>query len=464
MAFSSPAFVFTFLPVVLLLYWLIPWHRGKNLLLLGFSLLFYSVGSLVHLPLLLGVALVNYLAGLWFQRKKDRKGLVLVLTLVLNLGVLGAFKYLDFFTATANSLLGASLTLPGLELPIGISFFTFQGLSYAIDCYRDPESGTRNFIEVLLYLSFFPQLIAGPIVKYHDVSAQIRSRSAGLEDTVLGCRRFLVGLSKKLLLADIFAACVDRVYGQSLLDIRLAWLAALCYCLQIYFDFSGYSDMAIGMGRMFGFHFLENFNDPYRSSSIREFWRRWHISLSSWFKEYVYIPLGGSRRGTARTCLNLCLVFFLTGLWHGANWTFVLWALWHGVWSVAERVTPLKKLSGKFLGHVYTLLIVLMGFALFRADTVSQGLRFVAQLFSGFRLRFLREETLLLRELLTHKLMLALAVGIPLSLGLHKNLWEKLRSKAPAQTLSCAGALCLFALCILRLAAASFNPFIYFQF
>ena len=462
MAFSSPAFVFAFLPVVFLLYRLIPWHKGKNLLLMLFSLLFYSAGSLVHLPLLLGVALVNYLAGLWFRSGRKGKRAVLVLTLVLNLGVLAAFKYLDFFTQTANDVLGLSLRLPGLLLPIGISFFTFQGLSYSIDVYRRPEEGTGNFFEVLLYLSFFPQLIAGPIVKYHDVSAQIRSRKTELPEVAAGVRRFMVGLAKKLLLADIFAVAVDRIFGQTILDARLAWLAAVCYCLQIYFDFSGYSDMAIGMGRMFGFRFLENFDLPYSSSSIREFWRRWHISLSSWFKEYVYIPLGGNRKGTGRTYLNLTIVFFLTGLWHGANWTFILWGLWHGFWSVMERLTPLKKLSGKLIGRIYTLLVVLIGFTLFRADTVGQGLTVIGRLFTGFS--FTRDGTILFRELITVKLILALAVGIPVSLGLHRLLADRWKQKPVLRALSYAGALCLFALCILRLAAASFNPFIYFQF
>ena len=463
MAFSSPAFVFVFLPAVFILYRLIPWQKGKNLLLLLFSLLFYSAGSLVHLPLLIGVALVNWLAGLWFRGGRGGNRAVLVLTLVLNLGALAVFKYLDFFAGTLNNLLGTSLPLPGLLLPIGISFFTFQGLSYAIDSYRDPDSGTKRFFEVLLYLSFFPQLIAGPIVKYHDVAAQIRSRTATLEDAALGLRRFLVGLSKQLLLADILALAVDRIYGQSAVtDARLSALAMVCYCLQIYFDFSGYSDMAIGMGRMFGFRFLENFDYPYRASSIRTFWRRWHISLSTWFKEYVYIPLGGNRRGQARTCLNLMLVFFLTGLWHGASWTFVIWGLWHGLWSLLERLTPLKRLEGKALGHVYAMLVVAFGFALFRADDFAQAIRIIGGLFTGWR--FTRAGTLLLRAAMTPKVWTALAVGCLLAPGLHLPLAARLREKSCARALSYAASLLLFGLCCLRLASASFNPFIYFRF
>lgn len=462
MVFSSPAFVFVFLPAVFLLYQLIPWHKGRNLLLIAFSLLFYSVGSLVHLPLLLAVALVNYLAGCWFRSRRGGRRLVLILTVVLNLGVLATFKYLDFLTATFNALLGWNLSLPGLVLPIGISFFTFQGLSYAIDTFRDPDAGTRSFPEVLLYLSFFPQLIAGPIIKYHDVSEQIHSRKTSLEGTAAGLRRFLVGLSKKLLLADVLAPVVDGIYAQAQgADVRLTVLATVCYVLQIYFDFSGYSDMAIGMGRMFGFRFLENFNDPYCASSVREFWRRWHISLSSWFKEYVYIPLGGNRRGTVRTCWNLLLVFFLTGLWHGANWTFVVWGLWHGLWSVLERQTPLKKLSGTVLGHVETLIVVGLGFVLFRAETFSQA----TALLQGFaRWSFSREATLLLRSLMTPKTWTALGVGCLAAAGAHRNLAAHLAEKPLARTLSYAASLALFGLCCLRLAGASFNPFIYFQF
>ena len=463
MAFSSPAFVFVFLPTVFLLYRLIPGQKGRNLLLLVFSLLFYSAGSLIHLPLLLGAALVNYLSGLWFRSGRGGRKPVLVATLILNLGTLAVFKYLDFFTATLNGLLGLALPLPGLLLPIGISFFTFQGLSYSIDVYRDPESGTRSFGEVLLYLSFFPQLIAGPIVKYRDVAQQLRSRTTALEDTALGCRRFVVGLSKKLLLADVLAPAVDKIYAQSqIADARLSLLVMVCYCLQIYFDFSGYSDMAIGMGRMFGFRFHENFDDPYRSGSVREFWRRWHISLSSWFRVYVYIPLGGSRKGQARTCLNLLLVFLLTGLWHGAGWTFAVWGLWHGFWSIMERVTPLKKLSNKAVGHVYTLLIVAFGFALFRAEDPAQGLRVIGGLFTGWS--FTREGSLLLRDAMTPKVWAALAAGCLAAPGLHRSLAVRLAEKPAARVLSYALCLGLFALCILRLASASFNPFIYFRF
>lgn len=463
MAFSSAAFVFAFLPIVFLLHCVIKNIRCKNAMLIVASLLFYSAGSLVHLPLLLFVVLVNFFAGIMFQRKNVHKKLILAAALVLNLGLLIAFKYLDFFIGSVNSLTGLSLPLAGLALPIGISFFTFQGLSYAIDVYRAPETGTRSFWELLLYISFFPQLIAGPIVKYHDVSAQLRQRHTTTEDMAVGCRRFLIGLSKKLLIADVLATAVDAIYAQSgLADARLSILAAICYALQIFFDFSGYSDMAIGMGRMFGFRFLENFNLPYIASSVREFWHRWHISLSSWFREYLYIPLGGNRKGIGRTCLNITIVFFLTGLWHGANWTFVLWGLWHGLWSVLERITPLKKLSGTVFGHIYTLLIVIFGFVLFRSDSIAQALSMIGSMFTGYE--FTQQATVLLHRVCTAKVLTAAVAGIVLSTGVQKKLFTWANNYKVLQAASYVGVLALFALCILRLSSASFNPFIYFRF
>ena len=463
MVFSSAAFVFAFLPIVFLLHSFIRNQRARNILLIAASLLFYSVGSLVHLPLLLAVAAVNFLAGLLFQRQVRQKKLVLILALLLNLGALVTFKYLDFFTDSVNNLFGLSVPLAGIVLPIGISFFTFQGLSYTIDVYRDRELGTRSFTELLLYISFFPQLIAGPIVKYHDVAQQIRRRSASAEDMAAGCRRFIVGLSKKLLVADILAVAVDTLYANSALcDARFSLIAGVCYALQIYFDFSGYSDMAIGMGRMFGFHFLENFDHPYTASTIRDFWRRWHISLSTWFREYLYIPLGGNRKGLSRTCLNVLIVFFLTGLWHGASWTFVLWGLWHGLWSILERVTPLKKLSGTLFGHIYTLIIVMLGFMLFRADSIAQAFSMIGSIFTGYS--FSQEAALLLREVLSWKVVIAAAAGLLLSTGVQRRLSAWAKEKRPLRAAAYVSALALFALCILRLASASFNPFIYFQF
>lgn len=462
MAFSSAAFVFAFLPAVFLLHLVIRGRLARNVLLLLASLLFYSAGSLPHLPLLVGVALLNYLAGLLFRKRLRIRKAVLAVTLCLNVTVLALFKYLGFFGGVIGDLTGLSLRLPALALPIGVSFFTFQGMSYAIDVYRDPDSGTTDFFELLLYISFFPQLIAGPIVQYHDVAPQLRRRAADVRQMAEGFRRFIVGLSKKLLLADVLGTAVDALYERTdLLDARTALLVGIAYCLQIYFDFSGYSDMAIGMGRMFGFRFPENFDHPYTGSSIREFWRRWHISLSMWFRNYVYIPLGGSRRGLARTCFNTFVVFLLTGLWHGAMWTFVLWGLWNGFWLILERATPLKKVSHTLFGHVYMLLIVMLGFILFRAESLTQAGR-ICRALADFR--FEREGTILLRGVLSAKVLAAGAVAVFLSTGLQRKLAEKLRRSSGCQAAEYAASLLCLALCILRIASVSFNPFIYFRF
>lgn len=462
MAFSSAAFVFAFLPAVFLLHLVIRGRLARNVLLLLASLLFYSAGSLPHLPLLVGVTLLNYLAGLLFRKRLRIRKAVLAVTLCLNVAVLALFKYLGFFGGVIGDLTGLSLRLPALALPIGVSFFTFQGMSYAIDVYRDPDSGTTDFFELLLYISFFPQLIAGPIVQYHDVAPQLRRRAADVRQMAEGFRRFIVGLSKKLLLADVLGTAVDALYARTdLLDARTALLAGIAYCLQIYFDFSGYSDMAIGMGRMFGFRFPENFDHPYTGSSIREFWRRWHISLSMWFRNYVYIPLGGSRRGLARTCFNTFVVFLLTGLWHGAMWTFVLWGLWNGFWLILERATPLKKVSHTLFGHVYMLLIVMLGFILFRAESLTQAGR-ICRALADFR--FEREGTILLRGVLSAKVLAAGAVAVFLSTGLQRKLAEKLRRSSGCQAAEYAASLLCLALCILRIASVSFNPFIYFRF
>ena len=462
MAFSSAAFVFAFLPAVFLLHLVIRGRLARNVLLLLASLLFYSAGSLPHLPLLVGVTLLNYLAGLLFRKRLRIRKAVLAVTLCLNVAVLALFKYLGFFGGVIGDLTGLSLRLPALALPIGVSFFTFQGMSYAIDVYRDPDSGTTDFFELLLYISFFPQLIAGPIVQYHDVAPQLRRRAADVRQMAEGFRRFIVGLSKKLLLADVLGTAVDALYARTdLLDARTALLVGIAYCLQIYFDFSGYSDMAIGMGRMFGFRFPENFDHPYTGSSIREFWRRWHISLSMWFRNYVYVPLGGSRRGLARTCFNTFVVFLLTGLWHGAMWTFVLWGLWNGFWLILERATPLKKVSHTLFGHVYMLLIVMLGFILFRAESLTQAGR-ICRALADFR--FEREGTILLRGVLSAKVLAAGAVAVFLSTGLQRKLAEKLRRSSGCQAAEYAASLLCLALCVLRIASASFNPFIYFRF
>lgn len=474
MVFSSAIFLFAFLPVIFLLHQLLPGQRAKNLLLALASLIFYAFGQLGYLPLFVLSLSLNYLSGRLLMWEKAPRKAVLAVSVALNLGVLCVFKYTDFAISNLNAITGAALPQVGLVLPIGISFYTFQGLSYVIDVYRDPESGTKDYLKLLLYISFFPQLIAGPIVKYHDISAQIDNRCASGEDIAAGVRRFCLGLAKKVLIANAVGKIADAVFNTWLpawgagLDWRLAWLGGICYWLQIYFDFSGYSDMAIGMGRMFGFRFRENFNYPYGALSIRDFWRRWHISLSSWFKEYLYIPLGGNRKGKRRTALNRLLVFFCTGLWHGANWTFVFWGLCHGLLSSLEGagLLPAEKLSRSRLGRVvswlYTQLAVLLLFVIFRADSLGEGFRLIAAMFTGHTIE---EGAYLLRSLLTPAALLVLAAALLCSGGLWSRWKEKLSSGGHAVRV-CSSCLCLalYVLSVLSLSRSGFNPFIYFQF
>ena len=467
MVFSSPIFLFVFLPAVYLIYQLLPGIRSRNVWLALASVVFYAFGQLEYTLLLLASVLGNYLFGLWLMSGRGRK-LAIAGAVVCNLLALCSFKYLDFFLRTVNSLAGLELPLLGITLPIGISFYTFQGMSYVIDVYRDPGAGTRSLGKLILYISFFPQLIAGPIIKYHDVSRQIDGRSLTPEQTLFGLRRFITGLGKKLLLANTAGQVADAVFALTAvqLDARLAWLGAVCYTLQIYFDFSGYSDMAIGLGAMFGFTFRENFSLPYTAASIKEFWRRWHISLSSWFRDYLYIPLGGNRKGRARTMGNKIIVFFSTGLWHGANWTFVLWGMWHGLFSALEdaNVIP-KRLRESVLGHVYTMLVVVLGFTLFRADSLAAAGVMFSQMFAGFQ--FTPAHTLTLISLLDRRTVVFLIAAVLLASGLPQRLVERLSKAAPyavRQWVRTAAYAALFALCVLNLSGASFNPFIYFQF
>lgn len=476
MVFSSVIFLCLFLPIVLGGYYLLPKREAKNLWLIAASLLFYAFSGLWYVLLLLFSVFCNYLAGLFVS---GRKG-VLYVAVAVNLGVLGVFKYLTFLVRTVNQLPGVAIAIPSIVLPVGISFFTFQGLSYVIDVYRNERLKSTRFRDVLLYIALFPQLVAGPIVRYEDVADEIKSRRHTLEQLANGLRRFIIGLSKKLMIADVCGSVVTLIYSakSSALDSRTAWLAAVCYLIQIYFDFSGYSDMAIGLGLCFGFHFKENFNYPYISASIQEFWRRWHISLSTWFREYLYIPLGGNRKGKAKTYRNKLMVFFCTGLWHGANWTFIIWGLWHGFFIVAEDAA--KKLFGlgkhgknrrnpveTVLKHLYTLLVVLIGFVIFRADNMGQAFSMIGAMFSGIRAS--AQTGLLLAQCLTPLTMFALLFGLVGSTPVLPMVCRKAEQQTGSvyvclRVLSYVGALILLLVDILHLSAASYVPFIYFQF
>ena len=476
MVFSSVIFLCLFLPMVLGGYYLLPKREAKNLWLIAVSLLFYAFSGLWYVLLLLFSVFCNYLAGLFVS---GRKG-VLYVAVAVNLGVLGVFKYLTFLVRTVDQLPGVAIVVPSIVLPVGISFFTFQGLSYVIDVYRNERLKSTRFRDVLLYIALFPQLVAGPIVRYEDVADEIKGRRHTLEQLAIGLRRFIIGLSKKLLIADVCGSVVTLIYSaeRSVLDSRTAWLAAVCYLIQIYFDFSGYSDMAIGLGLCFGFHFKENFNYPYISSSIQEFWRRWHISLSTWFREYLYIPLGGNRKGKAKTYRNKLIVFFCTGLWHGANWTFIIWGLWHGFFIVTEDAA--KKLFGlgkhgknrrnpveTVLKHLYTLLVVLIGFVIFRADNMGQAFSMIGAMFSGICAS--AQTGLLLAQCLTPLTMFALLLGLVGSTPVLPLVCRKAEQQTGSvyvclRVLSYAGALALLLVDILHLSAASYVPFIYFQF
>ncbi len=463
---DSVFFISCFLPVCLAVYVLIPWLRGKNAVLLLLGLLFYSFGSVGGVAILVLAALANYLLGLALQGKAGRKP-VLIAGIAANLAFLAAYKYLDFVLA---NVLGLPQLALGLAAPIGISFYTFKNISYLADTWKKPESGTRSFWDFLLYLSFFPQIMAGPITRFADFGPQIRQRSVTLEGVCTGLRRFVIGLSKKLLIAGTLATVADGVFALEggTWDLRLAWLAAIGYSLQIFFDFSGYSDMAIGLGRVFGFQTPENFDYPYIAPTVGDFWRRWHISLSFWFRDYLYIPLGGNRKGKARSALNKAIVFTLCGVWHGAAWTFLVWGAWHGLLSALEslQVIPARRLQasrgGRILGRVYTLLAVCLGFVMFRAAAVTQGFSMIGAMFAGFS--FTDSSTVLLHKLLTGETVAALAAGVLLSMPVGR--WFA-RQKKLQPILEPAGyvlTLVLLVLCIAKLASGGFAPFIYTQF
>ena len=467
MLFSSSVFLFAFLPAVLLGYYVIfrGMRRAQNGLLLASSLLFYAWGEPWFVLVMMGSILANYLFGRWVHAWKlrgRRLFLPVSAACVCNLGLLFVFKYLTFTLENLN-LLGLNTPVPVIELPIGISFFTFQAMSYVLDVAMGTAEVQRSPFGLGLYISLFPQLIAGPIVKYATVADEIQGRKETWDDFSAGCCRFLVGLGKKVLLSNQLALVADAAWDAPAgeLSAAFAWLGSLCYTLQIYYDFSGYSDMAIGLGRMFGFHFLENFNYPYLSGSIKEFWRRWHISLSSWFRDYLYIPLGGNRKGRLRTELNKGLVFLCTGLWHGASWNFVLWGLWHGAFIVAEDLLPPRGKIRRWAGHVVTPLVVLLGFVLFRADTLPEAGRMFSQMVSGFS--FTLQSDALLRQLLTPLNLVTVLLGMVFSFPLLP--WLRTRTARGKggrllEGVSYGAAAVLFCLCAMNLAGSEFNPFI----
>ncbi|SEF86108.1 alginate O-acetyltransferase complex protein AlgI [Eubacterium ruminantium] len=468
MTFSSVVFLFMFFPVTFLLYALIRQKTMRNIILVIASLVFYAFGEPVAVMIMLISIVLNYICGRLAAGEKHAK-LAVFFAVIINIGLLIAYKYTGFFVTQFNNLTGFSVHVPNIRLPIGISFFTFQGMSYVIDVYRDKKLVQKNLFYVLLYIAFFPQLIAGPIVRYEDIAKQIEEREFTIDRISRGMNRFIYGLGKKVLIANQMGFVADTMFSFAPGSIGTpeAWIGAVCYTLQIFFDFSGYSDMAIGLGCVFGFDFKDNFNYPFISGSIQEFWRRWHISLSTWFKEYVYIPLGGNRKGNARTTINKLLVFFLTGFWHGANFTFIVWGMIHGFCQMLEtyQIIPTKKKWFKPIGHIYTMLVVVLAFVLFRADTLSQGFGIIGQMFNCSMGDSAVNAKIL--SCLTGLFIVALVFAVLLSTPVFKVIrakFEKTKSVNLYNYVAYIGSLVVFALAILSLLSSKYNPFIYFRF
>lgn len=469
MLFSSSVFLFLFLPSALIVYYLFlrRWRQAQNIFLLIASLFFYAWGEPWFVLVMMGSILANYGFGLWVARAlgagTGAKAPVLMAVL-FNLGILFVFKYLTFTLSILNRL-GGAFVIPGIELPIGISFFTFQALSYVLDVQRGRGRVQRSPLKVGLYISFFPQLIAGPIVKYETVADQIDNRKESWDDFSAGCARFIVGLGKKVLLSNQLALVADRAFlleGVDKLTTSFAWLGALCYTLQIYYDFSGYSDMAIGLGKMFGFHFLENFNYPYISKSITEFWRRWHISLSTWFRDYVYFPLGGSRVDSKwKHIRNLFVVWLLTGIWHGANWTFIAWGLFYFVLLVLEKYGHLGRGWPEACRWLFTFLMVNFAWVLFRADGLGAAMGYLRAMFGCGAGLWSAETGLFLRENWT--VLLAGAVfSAPVALKLRD--WAVKRQSALLDLGYGLLAGAIFLVSASFIIKGTYNPFIYFNF
>ncbi len=466
MTFSSTVFLFLFFPAVLAGYFILParWRTWRNLFLLLASLGFYFYGEPRGIAIMLGSIAGNYLLALWMDAKPRHRRAALALSVALNLGVLCFYKYLGFIAENLVSL-GASLTVPDIVMPIGISFFTFQGMSYVFDVYQGTVRAQKNPMLVALYISLFPQLVAGPIVRYETIERELTTRAETLDGAAEGMRRFIFGLGKKLLLANPMGAVAAEIFAMdaSALAAPVLWLGAVAYTFQIFFDFSGYSDMAIGIGRIFGFHFLENFNYPYISQSITEFWRRWHMSLSSWFRDYVYIPLGGNRRGRARQLFNILVVWALTGLWHGAAWNFVLWGLYFAFILILEKVFLGRALKRMWrpLRHLYSLVLIIIGWVIFNSSGLGQVGQYIGGMFTHWQLSA-EEGKQALYLLLEYRFewLACILLSLPLGPALRRRLGEKGWFE-PARMAACLG---VFALALLALVSTTFNPFIYFRF
>ncbi len=469
MLFSSMTFIYVFLPVVLLLY-LVTKKELHNPILLVASIIFYAWGEPKYLAIMLLTIIINYFGAIGIDKYNKHKKSVLIFTIIANLGFLIYFKYFNFLITNCNNLFHSHIHTLDIIMPIGISFYTFQALSYVIDVYRGEVKVQKDIYKLALFICLFPQLIAGPIVKYHDVEEQIESREVNFDKVNLGVKRFIIGLSKKVLIANTMGAIVDKIFIQNPHNFShvVAWLGSFAYTFQLYFDFSGYSDMAIGLGLIFGFKFMENFNYPYISKSITEFWRRWHISLSTWFKQYVYISLGGNREGKLKTLRNLGIVFLLTGIWHGAEWTFIIWGIWHGFFIILEKIFNIKEFDSKphtwymnGLRHLYCILAFVIGWVIFRADNMKYAWDYLMNMFGLLHLHtseFLYEFGYYVDRIEVITFIIAILCSVPLFKNIvyvenkimkfFINLW----------------LLILFFLSTITIASSTYNPFIYFRF
>lgn len=463
MIFSSPLFLFVFLPLVLIGYFAVQ-KRHRNVLLLLFSLLFYAWGEPVYVLIMLLTICIAYWAGIGLERYARYSDLISTLTILLIFSFLIYFKYTNFILQVYGDFTKINVKTLDIIMPIGISFYVFQTVSYIVDVYRGKVKAQSNFIKIALYITFFPQLIAGPIVKYHDIEQCLNKREDNLNNVVIGMKRFIIGLGKKVLIANTMGKIADDIFtiGASGIDVSIAWLGAVAYTFQIFFDFSGYSDMAIGLGRMFGFKILENFNYPYIANSISDFWHRWHISLSTWFKEYLYIPLGGNRHGELDMYRNLIIVFAATGIWHGANWTFLLWGLWHGLFLIIEKYLLQKKeILPIVFRYIYVMLVVVIGWVFFRSDSVNEAIKYIMVMFGhrgGDIIQFP------LAYYLKNKVVLTLLLAIVCSTPLPEKLLTKINVCRFGNVLVNMFMVIILILSAVYVAGATYNPFIYFRF
>lgn len=461
MLFSSIPFLYYFLPLVLILYFIVP-KRLKNTVLLISSLVFYAWGEPIYVFLMLATIACGYVLGLLIEKSSTRRMARLFLAVSVGLDVLALayFKYADFFISNFSAVTGLSIPLLRIALPIGISFYTFQILSYTIDVYRRTVPAQKNPINLAAYITMFPQLIAGPIVRYHDVALQLESRTHSFEKCAVGVRRFTLGLAKKILIANQLGELCEVFRASSDKSVAFFWLYAIAFSLHIYFDFSGYSDMAIGLGKLFGFDFMENFNYPYISKSITEFWRRWHISLGTWFRDYVYIPLGGNRVRPARWLINILAVWLLTGFWHGAAWNFIVWGLYFAVLLIAEKLLWGKYLErGRVLPHIYVLFLVAVSFVIFNASDMKEAATYIGAMFGAGEYPLLNSELIYYLKSYAVVLVIALLGATPIP--------KRLMSSRIGQKLSICEPLILVLLLVVMtayLVDGSFNPFLYFRF